>query len=978
MHAIRRLGAGLVAAGVLVAVPVGAAGADGPTPTACTAAAVRADIQAGGSYMFDCSLGGSSTIQPQDAGGNPAAFVVPSGITVSFEGPTSGTVMFTGQGATRLFDVSSGASLTLTDVTLFAGAVQGPTGDDGSDGSDGVDGLNGMAGANATMPGAAGGVGTNAPAGVNGAGSGGGGTDGEAGNDAYGGAISNQGSLAIIDSSVEDNTATGGDGGGGGSGGQGGAGGSGGQGGMGGSGDSTHPVAGGAGGPAGSGSDGGGGGGGGTGGNGGDGDGGAIYNAATGTLIVEDSTFSGNQATGGSGGGGGDGFKGGAGGSAGLGGNGGNGGVQGQIGGAGGRGGNGGVQGNIGGAGGRGGNGGDGGDGGDGGAGATGGSGQGGAIFNDGGTLAVVDSQFSENSVTGGFGGEAGSAGNGGAPGAGSGGGNGGGSGGAIATPGGIGGNAGNGGVGGTGGSGGAPGAGGNGLGGAIYSTDSVSVDGSPVVQSHIARADLTSGSPTAFTGNTAVSNGPGYTCAAAGAEDCGECSTIGYHGCGAPGGVPTSTQPATGGEGADGATNGSNGLAPQDGDPGDDGPTTTAAPLIGGASIYVTGTGTGSTPECTPLSASTPEGTPVTIQLSCSGGQPFQIEISSQPGDGTLTGLDPTTGTVQYTPLTGFVGTDSFQYTAVTSGGGMPPVVTVTITVTPTLPIVVTGTPPPTVPTPPPLTPQQPSGCMSSAKVVSGPTGSHAVREPSGATPARISFSLEVPANGPRGAGVYHVFEVGLRNASKAWVGRSLVVMVDVLYDSKGHAYAVSKVLASATIANQTATGLAHAASAMHPGDVIYNPSNPLGGGLLGALPGFNLLPAQIAPTTSVFGVDAGNHYQFFIDPLYNTTDGYAAYSRQEITPPLVESAILKKVPGVSKYNNTVKALRTYQNLADGTPRERCVRVFRGIFSTEAARIPGVGPQIAQWGDRFIGEMVNHPPPPAKKPPPHKKKKKK
>src|ERR1700733_4657297 len=74
----------------------------------------------------------------------------------------------------------------------------------------------------------------------------------------------------------------------------------------------------------------------------------------------------------------------------------------------------------------------------------------------------------------------------------------------------------------------------------------------------------------------------------------------------------------------------------------------------------------------------------------------------------------------------------------------------------------------------------------------------------------------------------------------------------------------------------------------------------------------------------------------------------------------------------------HSVKALETYQNLADETPRERCVRVFRGIFSVEAARIPGVGAQVAQWGDRFIGERVTHPPPPVKKPPPHKKKKKK
>ena len=93
MQVLRRLGVGLVAAVALVAAPSGVAGADGPTATACTAAAVRADIQAGGSYMFNCSMGGSSTIQPQDAGGNPAAFVVPSGTSVSFDGTNAGVTL---------------------------------------------------------------------------------------------------------------------------------------------------------------------------------------------------------------------------------------------------------------------------------------------------------------------------------------------------------------------------------------------------------------------------------------------------------------------------------------------------------------------------------------------------------------------------------------------------------------------------------------------------------------------------------------------------------------------------------------------------------------------------------------------------------------------------------------------------------------------------------------------------------------------
>ena len=662
MRAQRRLGAAVAAAIALSAWPAGMASGDGPTSTACTAQAVLADLQAGGDYVFDCT--GPVTIEPADAHGDPAAFVVPSGKSASFDG-TQSQVTFNARALSRVFVVSQGASLTLTGVTVTGGDNAVPDGNDGSDGASGEPGANGMQGNSGTGAGQAGGAGGNAGALPT---QGTGGSDGQDGNDAYGGAISNQGSLTIIASTVEGNTDMAGGGGKGGGGGTGGAGGDGANGGNGGNASSTNVGTGGAGGPGGSGSDGAGGGGGGGGGDGGDADGGAIYNAASGTVLIVDSIFSGNSATGGSGGDGGAGAAGGDGGSAGVGGSGGLGYGNGNAGGNGARGGNAG----------------DGGDGGDGGKGGKGGAGQGGAIFNDGGTLSVLDTAFNSNSVTGGFGGEAGNAAAGGSVHNGGAGGNGNGSASANG-PGGNGANGGNGGVAGNGGAGGAPGGGGDGLGGAIYSTKTIAVDNAAV--SAVARpADSP---PTSFTGNTVSSDGPGFTCAAAGASPCTECAA-GYTGCGGPGGVALQTQGASAGMAGDGTTDGTDGQPgskPQAGDPGDLGPTTTPSPLLGGASIYVEGTQLIAQPTCSPASASTPAGTPVSVELSCStnGGPPISYIILSQPQHGTLSALDPTNGTVVYTPLKGYVGTDSFTFGAGQLGGGVQSTsTTATITVTP------------------------------------------------------------------------------------------------------------------------------------------------------------------------------------------------------------------------------------------------------------------------------------------------------
>ena len=339
--------------------------------------------------------------------------------------------------------------------------------------------------------------------------------------------------------------------------------------------------------------------------------------------------------------------------------------------------------------------------------------GQGGAIFNDGGTLSVLDTAFSQNSATGGFGGEAGNAGAGGSVHRGGGGGPGSGNSNAVGA-GGNGGNAGNGGVAGNGGMGGAPGGGGDGLGGAIYSTDAIAVDDAAVP----AIARPAGSSPTSFTGNVVSSNGAGFTCAGGASGNCSECAA-GFTGCGGPGGLAIETQGAVGGAAGDGTpdgTVGQTGSTPQAGDQGDAGPTTTPAPLVGGASIYVAGTEMIAQPTCSPVSASTPAGTPVSVRLSCSanGGPPLSYIIASGPQHGTLSSLDPMNGTVVYTPLSGYVGTDSFTFEAGQIGGGVESTsATATITVTrPPLTGIVVSTPIPVIPItqkPPPLVPVTP-----------------------------------------------------------------------------------------------------------------------------------------------------------------------------------------------------------------------------------------------------------------------------
>jgi len=277
-------------------------------------------------------------------------------------GPGADTLTIRSNNASRIFQITGGVTVTVSGVTITAGkaafgggiynegnltlndsAIRDNSAENGSDGLTGADGAAGSPG------GGIGGDGGNGDPGLPG-------DPGLTGGE--GGGIYNSGTLTLNNSTVSGNRA--GDGGTGGSGGNGGRGG-----------DGAPFFVGGAGGRGGDG---------GLGGRGGDGgDGGGIYNA--GTLTLNNSTVSGNQA--------------------------GNGGVGGP-GGSGGDGGTGG-DGTLNGSGGNGGDGGSGGNGGDGGVG-----GDGGGIYNQG-TLVLSHSTISDNNAgssgSGGGGGTGGSGG---------------------------------------------------------------------------------------------------------------------------------------------------------------------------------------------------------------------------------------------------------------------------------------------------------------------------------------------------------------------------------------------------------------------------------------------------------------------------------------------------------------------------------------------------------------------------------------
>ncbi len=88
--------------------------------------------------------------------------------------------------------------------------------------------------------------------------------------------------------------------------------------------------------------------------------------------------------------------------------------------------------------------------------------------------------------------------------------------------------------------------------------------------------------------------------------------------------------------------------------------------------------------PEAFPQSVTTPEDTPLGITLTASDpdGDPITFSLMSSPGNGILSGFNPNTGTVTYTPNGNYNGPDSFTF-RVNDGSLNSNIATVSITVT-------------------------------------------------------------------------------------------------------------------------------------------------------------------------------------------------------------------------------------------------------------------------------------------------------
>jgi Big-like domain-containing protein/FG-GAP repeat protein len=91
-------------------------------------------------------------------------------------------------------------------------------------------------------------------------------------------------------------------------------------------------------------------------------------------------------------------------------------------------------------------------------------------------------------------------------------------------------------------------------------------------------------------------------------------------------------------------------------------------------------------TPQCANVAARTPSGGgTVSVTLSCTGpeGQPLSYAIAGGPRHGGVGSINQATGAITYVSQPGFIGTDTFTYTASGAGGTSQPA-TVTVTVPP------------------------------------------------------------------------------------------------------------------------------------------------------------------------------------------------------------------------------------------------------------------------------------------------------
>lgn len=96
-------------------------------------------------------------------------------------------------------------------------------------------------------------------------------------------------------------------------------------------------------------------------------------------------------------------------------------------------------------------------------------------------------------------------------------------------------------------------------------------------------------------------------------------------------------------------------------------------------AQIHVASEPASESPSCSGVNVSTSHGESVEVTLGCSGGG-LTYAIGQSPAEGEVSGLNPATGKVTYSPRPGFRGRDSFRFTASNELGSATETVTVDV----------------------------------------------------------------------------------------------------------------------------------------------------------------------------------------------------------------------------------------------------------------------------------------------------------
>jgi hypothetical protein len=88
--------------------------------------------------------------------------------------------------------------------------------------------------------------------------------------------------------------------------------------------------------------------------------------------------------------------------------------------------------------------------------------------------------------------------------------------------------------------------------------------------------------------------------------------------------------------------------------------------------------------PTCLDVGVTTAHNTAADVQLDCTGPEDVVHEIVAGPANGSISGFDPDTGELTYTPNAGFSGSDSFTYRGIGEAASAPQTVTIDVAAAP------------------------------------------------------------------------------------------------------------------------------------------------------------------------------------------------------------------------------------------------------------------------------------------------------